>query len=130
LVKVVKINSRNLFPKTTPFARVVVFPYPTDVYYVQDSMSVYLSSVISEFYMNEFGYGEFQVVPNDLIEPKPNFYVVRIMYNGKYYYFVINVKSIHPDLVDLKDVIVKTIPSREKICEAKSFKINLGDIYV
>ena len=130
MVKVVKINSRNLFPKTTPFARVVVFPYPTDVYYVQDSMSVYLSSVISEFYMNEFGYGEFQVVPNDLIEPKPNFYVVRIMYNGKYYYFVINVKSIHPDLVDLKDVIVKTIPSREKICEAKSFKINLGDIYV
>jgi hypothetical protein len=130
LVKVVKINIRNLFPRTTPFARVIVFPYPTDVYYVQDSQSIYLPSVIAEFYLNEFGYGEFQVVPNDLIEPKPNFYVVRIMYNGKYYYFVINVKSTHPDLVDLRDVIVKTIPSREKICEAKSFRIVLGDIYV
>lgn len=130
MVKVVKVNLKNLFAKTTPFARVVVFPYPTDVYYVQGSMSVYLPSVIAEFYLNEFGYGEFQVTPNDLIEPKPNFYVVRIMYNGKYYYFVINVKSTHPDLVDLKDVIVKTIPSREKICEAKSFKIELGDIYV
>jgi hypothetical protein len=130
LVKVVKINIRNLFPRTTPFARVTVFPYPTDVYYVQDSQSIYLPSVIAEFYLNEFGYGEFQAVPNDLIEPKPNFYVVRIMYNGKYYYFVINVKSTHPDLVDLRDVIVKTIPSREKICEAKSFRIVLGDIYV
>jgi hypothetical protein len=130
LVKIVKINSRNLFPKTTPFARVVVFPYPTDIYYVQDSMSVYLPSVIAEFHLNEFGYGEFQIVPNDLIESKPNFYVVRVMYSGKYYYFVINVKSTHPDLVDLKDVIVKTIPLREKICEARSFKIELGDIYV
>jgi hypothetical protein len=129
-VKIVKINSRNLFPKTTPFGRVVVFPYPTDVYYVQDSMSIYLPSVIAEFYLNEFGYGEFQVVPNDLIEPKPNFYVVRIMYNVKYYYFVINVKVTHPDLVDLKDVVIKTIPSREKICEARSFKMELGDIYV
>jgi hypothetical protein len=129
-VKIVKINSRNLFPKTTPFGRVVVFPYPTDVYYVQDSMSIYLPSVIAEFYLNEFGYGEFQVVPNDLIEPKPNFYVVRIMYNVKYYYFVINVKVTHPDLVDLKDVVIKTIPSREKICESRSFKMELGDIYV
>jgi hypothetical protein len=129
-VKIVKISSRNLFPKTTPFGRVVVFPYPTDVYYVQDSMSIYLPSVIAEFYLNEFGYGEFQVVPNDLIEPKPNFYVVRIMYNVKYYYFVINVKVTHPDLVDLKDVVIKTIPSREKICEARSFKMELGDIYV
>lgn len=129
-MKIVKISSRNLFPKTTPFGRVVVFPYPTDVYYVQDSMSIYLPSVIAEFYLNEFGYGEFQVVPNDLIEPKPNFYVVRIMYNVKYYYFVINVKVTHPDLVDLKDVVIKTIPSREKICEARSFKMELGDIYV
>ena len=128
-MKIVKIHSKNLFPKTTPYARVLVYPYPTDIYYVENSSSIYLPSVIADFYLNEFGYGEFQVIPNSKIRPHPNFYIVRMMYYAKYYYFVIYVREDHPDLVDIRDVIVATIPTRARDCPNNDC-IDLSNIYV
>lgn len=106
--KILKVSLQNLFPKNIQFAYVELYIYPFDKTYFYTTKSIYLPSLVGKGYTNYNGVIEFQLIPNDLLEPKPNYYVVVVMYKGKKYVFVAYIPSTLQDLViDLKDVLVK-----------------------
>ncbi|ABJ91560.1 hypothetical protein YS40_166 [Thermus phage phiYS40] len=113
MLKVLKIELSNLFTKPLEGAKIEIYPYPTKVYYLQDNRRIYLPSVIAYLTANQWGNAETQLVPNDLLRPSPNFYVVKVMYKGRIYYFVAKITSDMNDIVYLHDVVI----NKEKECE-------------
>ena len=113
MLKVLKIELSNLFTRPLEGAKIGVYPYPTKVYYLQDNRRIYLPSVIAYLTANQWGNAETQLVPNDLLSPSPNFYVVKVMYKGREYYFVAKITSDMDDIVYLHNVIL----NKEEECQ-------------
>lgn len=128
MLKVLKITTSTLLPKPTPWGIVSIYPYPKETYFVDSSQSVYLPTNLQTLRLNDYGVAEIQLIPNDLITPQPNFYIVKILYKSTEYFYVIQILSTMPDIIDLKDVILNRRTST--ICSPNGVKINLEDVYV
>lgn len=106
MLKVLKIELSNLFPKPIENAKVEVFIYPKKVFYVENNRRIYLPSLIFSSSTNNYGNFEVQLVANDKLSPQPNFYVAKVFYNFSVYYFPFRVLSNMDDIVYLHDVIL------------------------
>lgn len=116
MLKILKIELSNLFIKPIEGAKIEIYPYPTKVYYLSGNRRIYLPTVIASLTTNPWGNAETQLVPNDLLNPTPNFYIVKVMYKGKIYYFVAKITSDMDQIVYLHDVIL----NKESSCDSQS----------
>jgi len=132
MLKVVKIETSNLFPRPIENARIEVYPYPINVYFLQDNRRIYLPTIIQTVHTNNYGNAEVQLIANDLLKPQPNFYVFVLFYNMKKYYFVAKITSDMNDIVYLKDVLIYPSTSSDFNCEPSpnGVKIVGEDVFV
>ncbi|MEM3368574.1 MAG: hypothetical protein QXP88_00550 [Thermoproteota archaeon] len=128
MLKVLKIATQSLFPQALSWGIVSVYPYPKDTYFVDNSQNVFLPTTLPVVRLNEWGVAEVQLIPNDLLHPDPNFYLVKILYRSTEYFYLIKITSDMPDVIDLKDVILNK--QEKTICPKNGDKIFLEDVYV
>jgi hypothetical protein len=128
MLKVLKISTQNLFPRALPWGIVSVYPYPKETYFVNNSANTFLPSTLAVVRLNEWGVAEVQLIPNDLIHPDPNFYIVKLLYRSTEYFYLIQITSTMPDVIDLKDVILNK--KDKTICPKNGVKIFLEDVYI
>ena len=128
MLKVLKISTQNLFPRALPWGIVSVYPYPKETYFLDNSANIFLPTTLPVLRLNEWGVAETQLIPNDLMNPKPNFYIVKLLYRSTEYYYLIKITSDMPDVIDLKDVILNR--TERTICPKKGVKIFLEDVYI
>lgn len=126
MLKVLKVTLANLFPKTIQFAHISVYIYPFNKTFFDTTKRIFLPVLVGEGKTNYNGIAEFQLTPNDIIEPKPNYYVIKVFYNGKNYYFVAQITSDMPDIVDLKDVLIQN----HQNCQNNSYLISGENVYI
>lgn len=130
MLKVLKIELSNLFIRPIEGAKIIIYPYPQNVYFLRDNRRIYLPSVVFSTSTNNFGNAETQLVPNDLLKPSPNFYVVNVMYKGKNYYFVAKITSDMPDIVYLHDVLLYPSVLNEENCQVGNTVVVGEDFYI
>ena len=105
MLKVLKIELSNLFPRPLENAKIEIFVYPKNVYKLENNRRIYLPSLIARLSTNNYGNAEVQLVANDKLFPQPNIYVAKVMYNFSTYYFPFRILSTMDDIVYLHDVI-------------------------
>ncbi len=128
MLKVLKISTQNLFPRALSWGIVSVYPYPKETYFVDNSANTFLPTTLPVVRLNEWGVAEVQLIPNDLMQPTPNFYIVKLLYRSTEYFYLIQITSAMPDVIDLKDVIINK--KDKTICPKNGVKIFLEDVYI
>lgn len=108
MLKVVKIELSNLFPRPVENAKIEIFVYPKKVYYVKNNRRIYLPALIFSTATNNYGNAEVQLISNDKLSPQPNFYIAKVLYNFSTYYFPFRILSSMDDIVFLHNVIINT----------------------
>ncbi len=130
MLKILKIELSNLFIRPIEAAKIEIFPYPQEVYFIQNNRRIYLPSTVFITETNNYGNAETQLVPNDLLNPKPNFYVVKVMYKGKEYYFVAKITSDMNNIVYLHNVLVYPKQTDDSCSGTSNYRIVGENFYI
>jgi hypothetical protein len=132
MLKIVKIETSSLFPRPIENARVEVYPYPQNVYFVQDNRRIYLPTTVQTVHTNNYGNAEVQLIANDVLTPKPNFYVFVLFFNLKKYYFAAKITSDMDDIIYLKNILIYPDPNKISDCSISpnGVKILGEDVFI